>query len=69
MAGWWSCMNPEHLSGNLLLIQERFLLGKELSQFDHAPSALLLTELLCPFTRGGSSLGGRGMCPGGQGMG
>lgn len=38
MAGWWSFMNPEHLSGNLLLIQERFLLGKEFSQLDHAPS-------------------------------
>lgn len=43
MAGWWSFMNPEHLSGNLLLIQERFLLGKELSQLYHAPSCSLLS--------------------------
>lgn len=41
MAGWWSFMNPEHLSGNLLLIQQRFLLGKELSQLDHALSLSL----------------------------
>lgn len=42
MAGWWSFMNPEHLSGNLLLIQERFLLGKELSHLDHVSALLLL---------------------------
>lgn len=31
MAGQWSSANPGGLGGNLLLIQERFLLGKELS--------------------------------------
>lgn len=43
MAGRWSFMNPQHLSGNLLLIQERFLLGKDLSQLDRVPSHSLLS--------------------------
>ena len=38
MAGRWSFTNPGCLGGNLLLIQERFLLGKELARLGHAPS-------------------------------
>lgn len=38
MAGRWSFMNPGYLGGNLVLIQERFLVGKELSWLGHASS-------------------------------
>lgn len=38
MAERWSFMNPGQPGGNLVLIQERFLVGKELSWLGHASS-------------------------------
>lgn len=38
MTGRWSFMSPMYPGGNLVLIQERFLVGKELSWLGHASS-------------------------------
>lgn len=62
MAGRWSLMTPECLHGNLLLVQEMFLLGKDLSRLAMLPPMVpalpfLLTDPSYPFACGGSSAG------------